>query len=185
MGPKVTIDSATMANKGLELIEAHWLFNLSIDKMEVVIHPPSIVHALVRFSDGCCLAQLSPPCMTFAIQNALLHPDRRTGVEKSLDFTNPISLEFSPPCPQRYPCLTLARNCLEQGGGYPLAFNAANEVAVEAFRLNRIGFVQISDIIELTLNKLNTSEPISLHDLYELDEQVRSLALQMLQTIST
>ena len=96
MGPKVTIDSATMANKGLELIEAHWLFDLSVDQMDVMIHPPSIVHAIVRFVDGCCFAQLSPPSMTFAIQNALLYPQRIEGVEQTLDFSKNLELSFYP-----------------------------------------------------------------------------------------
>ncbi|HCY58249.1 MAG TPA: 1-deoxy-D-xylulose-5-phosphate reductoisomerase [Opitutae bacterium] len=178
MGPKVTIDSATMANKGLELIEAYWLFGLPSNKMEVVIHPSSIVHAMVRFIDGCCLAQLSPPSMTFALQNALLFPERHAGVEKSLDFSQSFDLSFSPPCHDRYPCLRLARECLSQGGPYPLAFNAANEVAVDAFRMNRIGFVQISNIIEESLNKLNTNEPTCLADLLELDTVIRSTASQ-------
>ena len=183
MGPKVTIDSATMANKGLELIEAYWLFGLPSSKMEVVIHPPSIVHAMVRFIDGCCLAQLSPPSMTFALQNALLFPERHAGVEESLDFSQSLNLSFSPPCHERYPCLRLAQESLALGGSYPLAFNAANEVAVDAFRMNRIGFVQISNIIEETLNKINTNEPTDLADLLELDTMIRSTASQSVASL--
>ena len=176
MGPKVTIDSATMANKGLELIEAHWLFGLPEEKMEVLIHPPSIVHGIVRFIDGCCLAQLSPPSMTFALQNALLFPERHQSVEASLDFSKSLDLSFYPPCYQRYPCLKLARDCLSQSGSFPLAFNAANEVAVEAFRVNRIGFVQISNIIEDTLSQINAIRATSLDELLDLDKSIRSVA---------
>ena len=133
MGPKITVDSATMANKGLELIEAKWLFGLPPEKMHVLIHPPSIVHAIVRFNDGCSLAQLSPPCMTFALQNALLFPERHDGVEEGLDLTMGMELSFNPPDMERYPCLKLATDALIQGGSAPLVFNAANEMAVDAF----------------------------------------------------
>ena len=176
MGPKVTIDSATMANKGLELIEAHWLFGLPSDKLEVVIHPPSIVHSVVRFVDGCCFAQMSPPSMTFALQNALLYPERCSGVESSLDFSKAMDLSFAPPNLKRYPCLKLARDALTQGGSAPLAFNASNEIAVDAFRLNRIGFLEISDIIEHTLNKMSHAQPNSLDELLATDSYARRLS---------
>jgi 1-deoxy-D-xylulose-5-phosphate reductoisomerase len=176
MGKKITIDSATMANKGLELIEARWLFDLPPEKMEVVIHPPSLVHAIVRFVDGCCLAQLSPPSMTFALQNALLHPERAPGVESSLDFSKPLDLSFSPPCYDKFPCLRFAKDALDHGGTAPLIFNAANEIAVEAFLRNRIGFLQISDIIEHSLNTSTNKQTGSISDLLELDKQVRQLA---------
>ena len=176
MGPKVTIDSATMANKGLELIEAHWLFGLPAEKLEVVIHPSSITHAIVRFIDGCCLAQLSPPSMTFALQNAILFPDRLEGVEQSLDFSKPIDLSFYPPSPKRFPCLQLARESLQAGGSAPLAFNASNEIAVEAFRANRIGFMEIPSIIEDTLNMHDSSQAHSLDELLYLDSEIRRLA---------
>ena len=108
MGPKITVDSATMANKGLELIEAKWLFELPPEKLHVLIHPPSVVHAIVQFKDGCSFAQMSPPCMTFALQNALLYPDRFEGVEEGIDLCNSLDLSFSPPDLCRYPCLKLA-----------------------------------------------------------------------------
>ncbi|MEC8043639.1 MAG: 1-deoxy-D-xylulose-5-phosphate reductoisomerase [Verrucomicrobiota bacterium] len=176
MGPKVTIDSATMANKGLELIEAHWLFGLPPEKLEVVIHPSSITHAIVRFIDGCCLAQLSPPSMTFALQNAILFPNRLEGVEQSLDFSKPIDLSFYPPSPKRFPCLQLARESLQAGGSAPLAFNASNEIAVEAFRANRIGFMEIPSIIKDTLNMHDSSQAHSLEELLNLDSDIRRLA---------
>ena len=180
MGNKVTIDSATMANKGLELIEARWLFDLPPSKLEVVIHPTSIVHAIVRFIDGCCLAQLSPPSMTFALQHALLFPDRAEGVHPSLDFSKPLDLNFSPPSVDRFPCLRLAKDCLEQGGSAPLVFNAANEIAVSAFLSNRIGFLQISDIIEQTLSKFAQQTQNDLQALLSLDSEARRIAAEII-----
>lgn len=184
MGPKVTIDSATMANKGLELIEAHWLFGLGPEKLEVVIHPPSLVHALVRFVDGCCFAQLSPPSMTFALQNSLLHPARFPSVEKSLDFNNPLDLTFFPPSMERYPCLKLAKAALQQGGTAPLVFNTANEVAVDAFQMNRIGFIQISSIIDDTLNKMKLCNPTTLKELLAYEMEVRTCATERVDALS-
>ena len=134
MGPKVTIDSATMANKGLELIEAHWLFGLPSEKLEVVIHPPSIIHSVVRFVDGCCFAQMSPPSMTCALQNALLHPERCPGVESSLDFSKTMDLSFSPPDLNRYPCLKLAKDALSQEDPHHSPSMPATK-SVDAFRL--------------------------------------------------
>ena len=176
MGKKITIDSATMANKALELIEAHWLFDLTPEKLEVVIHPPSLVHAIVRFVDGCCLAQLSPPSMTFALQNALLYPERAPGVEASLDFSNPVDFSFSPPCYDKFPCLRLGKDALAQGGTAPLVFNAANEIAVEAFLRNRIGFLQISDIIDHSLNTISNKQTGFIDELLQLDTEVRQQA---------
>ena len=184
MGPKVTIDSATMANKGLELIEAHWLFGLGPEKLEVVIHPPSLVHALVRFVDGCCFAQLSPPSMTFALQNSLLHPARFPSVEKSLDFNNPLDLTFFPPSMERYPCLKLAKAALQEGGAAPLVFNTANEVAVDAFQMNRIGFIQISSIIDDTLNKMKLCNPTTLKELLAYEMEVRTCATERVDALS-
>ena len=173
MGKKITIDSATMANKGLELIEARWLFNLPSEKLEVVIHPPSLVHAFVRLIDGCCLAQLTPPSMTFALQNAMLYPERAPGVDPSIDFSSPLDLSFFPPDYSRFPCLRLAKEALSHGGNAPLVFNAANEVAVDAFLMNRIGFLQISDIIDDSLNTIVNQSADSLEALLELDLDVR------------
>ena len=176
MGKKITIDSATMANKGLELIEARWLFNLPSEKLEVVIHPPSLVHAFVRLIDGCCLAQLTPPSMTFALQNAMLYPERAPGVDPSIDFSSPLDLSFFPPDCSRFPCLRLAKEALSHEGNAPLVFNAANEVAVDAFLLNRIGFLQISDIIDDSLNTIVNQSADSLDALLELDLEVRRYA---------
>ena len=176
MGPKITVDSATMANKGLELIEAKWLFNLPPEKLHVLIHPPSIVHALVRFNDGCVFSQMSPPSMTFAIQNALLYPERHPGVDESLNFNDSLNLQFYPPELSRYPCLKLASDALHQGGLAPLVFNAANEIAVAAFLSNRIGFGLISSIIDSTLNLLDYQPAQSIEDLLSQDQIARKLA---------
>ena len=184
MGNKVTIDSATMANKGLELIEARWLFDLPPSKLEVVIHPTSIVHSMVRFIDGCCLAQLSPPSMTFALQHALLYPQRAEGVHTSLDFSKPLDLQFTPPALDRFPCLRLAKESLEQGGSAPLVFNAANEIAVEAFLLNRIGFPQISDIINETLSRYVHPYKNDLQTLLFLDSEARRISTEVIGTLS-
>ena len=180
MGNKVTIDSATMANKGLELIEARWLFDLPPERLEVVIHPTSVVHALIRFVDGCCLAQLSPPSMTFALQHALLYPDRAEGVQPSLDFSQPLNLNFTPPSLDRFPCLRLAQDALAQGGSAPLVFNAANELAVEAFLLNRIGFLQIPDIIDETLSTFSHQSKNDLKTLLSLDAEARRIAADLI-----
>ena len=176
MGKKITVDSATMANKGLELIEARWLFNLQPKQLEVVIHPPSIVHAIVRFIDGCCLAQMTPPSMTFAMQNAILFPERHQGVEPSLDFSQPLDLSFSPPSLERYPCLRLAQESMEEGNSASLVFNASNEIAVDAFLRNRIGFLDIPRIIENTLNQIESISTESIEDILTLDSESRRIA---------
>ena len=176
MGKKITVDSATMANKGLELIEARWLFDVTPEQLEVVIHPPSLVHAIVRFIDGCCLAQMTPTSMTFAMQNAILFPERHEGVEPSLDFSQPLDLSFAPPSLDRYPCLRLAIEAMKQGSSAPLIFNAANEIAVDAFLRNRIGFLDIPRIIENTLNDSNYISTTSIDDLLSLDAESRQSA---------
>jgi len=176
MGDKITIDSATMANKGLELIEARWLFDLRSDSIDVVIHRQSFVHSMVEFVDGSILAQLSPPSMTFAIQHTLLFPDRATGTHPSLDFSTAMRLDFQPPDTSKFPCLTLARQALEGNGILPAAFNAANEVAVEAFVVGRIGFMKIPVIIEKTLEVIPNREPSRLDDVTEADKEARGIA---------
>ncbi len=148
MGPKITIDSATLANKGLELIEAHYLFGLDYDAIEVVVHPTSVVHAIVRFRDGASLAHLGYPDMRVPISFALTHPERRATPVPGLDFSAGLQLEFEPPDLERFPLLGLAREAGERGGTYPCAFNAANEVAVAAFLDGRIGFLEISTLVE-------------------------------------
>jgi 1-deoxy-D-xylulose-5-phosphate reductoisomerase len=173
MGPKVTIDSATMANKGLELIEAGWIFNVKAHQVDVVIHPQSIVHSLVEFVDGSTLAQMSPTSMTFPIQHALLYPERRPGVEEGLDFSRPLNLDFRPVEIERYPCLQLAREVMEAGGVAPAIFNAANEIAVEAFLANRLPYLEIPALIRNTLERSTIFEPAGLDEVLEADAAAR------------
>ncbi|MGJ8649933.1 MAG: 1-deoxy-D-xylulose-5-phosphate reductoisomerase [Opitutaceae bacterium] len=176
MGPKITVDSATMANKGLELIEAHWLFGLEPDRLEVVIHPQSIVHSFAQFIDGSILAQLCPPSMTFAIQHCLLHPDRAPGVEKTLDFSEAMQLDFKAPDLERYPCLRLAYEAMRTGGTAPAIFNAANEIAVERFLAKELAYLDIPKVIEHTLGSVDTSPVTDLEQLLEIDSQARQIA---------
>ena len=184
MGKKITVDSATMANKGLELIEARWLFHVDPKQLEVVIHPTSIVHAIVRFIDGCCLAEMTPPSMTFAMQNAILFPERHEGVEPSLDFSQPLDLSFSQPSLERYPCLRLAQKSMETGNSAPLVFNAANEVAVDAFLRNRIGFLDIPRIIENTLNESEFISTESIEALLSSDAESRRIAATQIDLLA-
>jgi 1-deoxy-D-xylulose-5-phosphate reductoisomerase len=176
MGPKVTVDSATLANKGLELIEAQWLFGLRPDQCSAVIHPQSIVHCLVEFNDGAMLAQLSPSSMTFPIQHALLHPERADGVEPPIDFTRLVSLDFRPVDELRYPMMRLAREAMDAGGAAPAVFNAANEVAVEAFLGGRIPFLAIPVIVGQVLERTANFEPSSLQAVLGADAEARRCA---------
>ena len=182
MGPKITIDSATLANKGLELIEAHYLFGLDYESIEVVVHPTSVVHALVRFRDGAALAHLGYPDMRVPISYALTHPDRRATPTPALDFSAGLQLEFEPPDLERFPLLGLAREAGERGGTYPCAFNAANEVAVAAFLDGRIGFLDISALVEDALEAVDGAPAGDLEELVEADMQARRLAQGRLAT---
>jgi 1-deoxy-D-xylulose-5-phosphate reductoisomerase len=182
MGPKVTIDSATLANKGLELIEAHYLFGLDYDAIEVVVHPTSVVHAIVRFRDGASLAHLGYPDMRVPISFALTHPERRPTPVPGLDFSAGLQLEFEPPDLVRFPLLALAREAGERGGTYPCAFNAANEVAVAAFLDGRIGFLEISTLVEDALGAFDGGPADDLELLIEADMQARRLAQGRLAT---
>jgi len=176
MGPKITIDSATLANKGLELIEAHFLFGLDYDRIEVVIHPTSTVHALVRFRDGAALAHLGYPDMRVPISFALTYPDRSATPVPPLDFASGLTLEFAAPDVETFPLLVLARRAGEQGGTYPCAFNAANEVAVAAFLEGRLPFLGIAETVEETLGSVKGAKARDLSELVEADAEVRRLA---------
>jgi 1-deoxy-D-xylulose-5-phosphate reductoisomerase len=176
MGPKITVDSATLANKGLELIEAQCLFGLRPEQCTAVIHPQSIVHCLVEFTDGAMLAQLCPPSMTFPIQHALLHPARAAGVEATLDFQKLLTLEFRPVDEARFPMLRLARETMLAAGGAPAVYNAANEVAVAAFLAHEIPFLAIPRIVEHTLGQLSAAAPADLPAILALDLEARRLA---------
>jgi len=183
MGPKVTIDSSTMANKGLEIIEAHWLFGVNSEQINVVIHPQSIVHSMVEYVDGSILAQLSPPDMTFAIQNALFHPVRKERVLETLDFSLTLQLDFHPPDEERFSCLRLAREALETGGSAPATFNAANEIAVQAFIDRKISFLQIPQTIEYTLGNMPNRGLGSLEEILDVDDFARNLANSFIENI--
>jgi 1-deoxy-D-xylulose-5-phosphate reductoisomerase len=176
MGPKITIDSATLANKGLELIEAHFLFGLPYESIEVVVHPSSIVHALVRFRDGAAFAHLGYPDMRVPISYALTHPERSPVPVAPLDLAAGLTLEFSAPDTVRFPLLRLAREAGERGGTYPCAFNAANEVAVEAFLDGRIGFLEIASLVEDALAGVDGVPAGDFTDLVEADANARRLA---------
>jgi 1-deoxy-D-xylulose-5-phosphate reductoisomerase len=176
MGPKITIDSATLANKGLELIEAHYLFGLEYERIEVVVHPTSVVHALVRFRDGAVLAHLGYPDMRVPISYALTHPERRATSVPGLDFSAGLKLEFEPPDLERFPLLGLARAAGERGGTFPCAFNAANEVAVAAFLDGRIGFAEIGQLVEGALGEVDGAPAHDLAGLVEADGQARRVA---------
>jgi 1-deoxy-D-xylulose-5-phosphate reductoisomerase len=176
MGPKITIDSATLANKGLELIEAHFLFGLDYDHIEVVIHPTSTVHALVRFRDGAALAHLGYPDMRVPISFALTYPERAATPIPSLDLASGLTLEFEAPDLETFPLLSLAREAGERGGTYPCAFNAANEVAVAAFLAGRLPFLTIAETVEETLQAVDGAPARDLDDLIEADAEARRLA---------
>jgi 1-deoxy-D-xylulose-5-phosphate reductoisomerase len=176
MGPKITVDSATLANKGLELIEAHYLFDFDYETIQVVVHPSSVVHAVVRFRDGAALAHLGYPDMRVPISFALTYPERRATSVPALDFAAGMTLEFEAPDPERFPLLRLARDAGERGGTYPCAFNAANEVAVAAFLDRRVGFLDIAPLVEDALSHVDGSPARELSELVEADVEARRLA---------
>jgi 1-deoxy-D-xylulose-5-phosphate reductoisomerase len=180
MGPKITVDSATLANKGLELIEAQWLFGLRPAQLHAVLHTQSIVHCLVEFTDGSMLAQLAPPSMTFPIQHALLFPGRAPGVDAPVDLQKLFALEFRPVDETRYPCLRLAREAMQAGGVAPAIFNAANEIAVAAFLAGRASFLAIPQIIDQTLQSVANFEPTDLAAVLALDAAARRVASSLL-----
>ena len=178
MGPKITVDSATLANKGLEVIEAHFLFGLSYDRIEVVVHPTSVVHALVRFRDGAVLAHLGYPDMRVPISYALTYPERSATPIAPLDLASGLTLEFHAPDLETFPLLALAREAGERGGTYPCAYNAANEVAVGAFLEGRLPFLGIADAVEQTLAAVDGEPARNLDDLVEADAEARRLTGQ-------
>lgn len=180
MGPKITVDSATLANKGLELIEAQCLFGLRAEQCQAVLHPQSIVHCLVEFTDGAMLAQLCPPSMTFPIQHALLHPERAAGVAAPLDLTQRFSLDFRPVDEARFPMLRLARESMKAGGVASAIYNAANEVAVSAFLEGRLPFLAIPAVVDNTLQQMTNFEPSDLASVLSIDAEARQTAIRFL-----
>ena len=183
MGKKISVDSATMMNKGLELIEASALFGLSADRVDIVVHPQSIIHSMVEYCDGSFLAQLGSPDMRIPIAHALSWPERIESGAKTLDITEIAKLDFHKPDMTNLPCLALARQAAEQGGSAPAILNAANEIAVEAFLNKRIRFTQIPLIIEAALEQLDSSEITSIESVLQIDNDARDLAKAQLDSL--
>lgn len=176
MGAKITVDSATLMNKGLEVIEAHWLFNAQPSQIEVVVHPQSVIHSMVEYVDGSVLAQLGNPDMRTPIAYGLAYPERIDSGVSSLDFLTIGQLEFEAPDTKRFPCLQLAYDALKAGGTASTILNAANEVAVNAFLNDQIGFKGISDLIASALNKLAIENVNAIEQLVEVDREARQYA---------
>lgn len=176
MGPKITLDCSTLMNKGLEVIEAHWLFNIDVDKIEVVIHPQSIIHSLVEFSDGSMKAQLSEPSMRIPIQYALTYPKRSPGLQKPFDFTHARQLQFFPPDWQKFRCLELAYESLRQGKSLACYMNAANEVLGQRFFQGEIGWLDLGRKLEKLMERHNLTSVASLEEISAVDTQARAEA---------
>lgn len=181
MGSKITIDSATMMNKGFEVIEAYWLFGVEADKIDVVIHPQSIVHSLVQFVDGSVKAQLGLPDMRLPISFALSYPKRLPYPFERLNLAKIRKLEFHEPDHEKFPCLNLAYQALKIGGTAPAVLNAANEVAVNAFLNKKIGFVQIQEIIDKSLNKIDLCPNPSICDIFSKDKETRNYVENLIE----
>ncbi len=181
MGPKITVDSSTLLNKGLEVIEAHELFGVDYDRIQVVVHPQSIVHSMVEFSDGAVIAQLSNPDMRLPIGYALAYPDRSAVAFGALDWTKASSLAFEPPDLEAFPCLGLAYAAGRVGGTAPAWLNAANEVAVDAFLKGLMPWASIADVISETLDGHDGTEPNSADVVIEADRKARELARRALE----
>ena len=184
MGPKITIDSATLFNKGLEMIEAHWLFGVEMERVEVVIHPQSIVHSMVEFADGSMLAQLSHSDMCFPIQYAVTWPDRVPNTLPPLDFGKLSKLEFFTPRYDDFPALNLARRAGETGGTLPAVMNAANEIAVAAFLDRRVRFPDIWQIVEEVMNRHKSVAHADLDAILEADQWARAQARECVEALN-
>ena len=184
MGQKISVDSATMMNKGLELIEAHWLFNCPPTQLEVVIHPQSVIHSMVRYADGSVLAQMGNPDMRTPIAYCLGLPERIESGVGALDFSQLNALTFSAPEEERYPCLYLAYQAMQDGGSSPCVLNAANEIAVAAFLQQHIRFTDIANVVRHCLEKHSQSSLHSIEQLWHIDQQTREQAQQYIQSIA-
>lgn len=176
MGPRITIDSATLMNKGFEVIEARWLFGMKPEQIEVVIHPQSTVHSMVEFVDGSILAQLGPTDMRVPIQYALTYPERLASNAFEFDWTTLRRLDFAKVLPRKFPCLGLAREALRKGGALPCALNAADEVAVAAFLQRRLPFTGIAQVIERVLERMPQAKFAKIEDVVVADSEARRLA---------
>jgi len=176
MGPRITVDSATLMNKGFEVIEARWLFDIEVERIDVIVHPQSLIHSMVEYVDGSVLAQLGPPDMRLPIQYALTYPQRVASTEYSLDWSRIERLEFEQPQPRRFPCLELARQALRLGGAAPCALNAADETAVAAFLAGRIPFPGIARVVERVLEKTPRGPLSSMDAVLAADREARRQA---------
>ncbi|MDI9349354.1 MAG: 1-deoxy-D-xylulose-5-phosphate reductoisomerase [Candidatus Symbiobacter sp.] len=181
MGAKITIDSATMMNKGLEIIEAHYLFGLAAAKIDVVIHPQSIIHSMLEYEDGSILAELGAPDMRTPIAHALAWPRRMSSTSSKLDLLTIADLQFFAPDLVKFPALNLARNCLLAGGAAPTIMNAANEIAVAAFLARQIGFAEITALVDQALNKIPNCALTSLEDILAIDFATRQTTLALIK----
>ncbi|TWR31458.1 1-deoxy-D-xylulose-5-phosphate reductoisomerase [Mucilaginibacter pallidiroseus] len=181
MGAKITIDSASLMNKGLEVIEAKWLFDLQVDQIDVIVHPQSIIHSMVQFEDGSIKAQMGLPDMKLPIQYALSYPKRIKTDFKRFDFTNYPNLTFEKPDTGTFRNLQLAYDALQRGGNMPCIINAANEIAVEAFLNNKVGFLEMSDIVETCMQQIAYIAQPTLDDYLTTDKQTRIFAQNLIQ----
>ena len=180
MGAKVTIDSASMMNKGFEMIEAKWLFGLKPEQIEIVVHPQSIIHSMVQFEDGAVMAQLGVPDMKLPIAYAFSYPQRLKSISERLDFRQYATLTFEEPDMERFRNLAYAFEAVRKGGNMPCILNAANEIVVAAFLQDRIGFLQMSDVIELTMSKASFIQNPTYEDYVQTDLEAREIASQIL-----
>jgi 1-deoxy-D-xylulose-5-phosphate reductoisomerase len=184
MGPKISVDSATMMNKGLEFIEARWLFNATAEQLKVVIHPQSVIHSMVQYKDGSVVAQMGNPDMRTPIAHCMSYPNRMTAGVEPLDFFKLGHLSFCEPDFSRFPCLALAIAACHQGQGATTVLNAANEIAVEAFLSGQIRFTQIAQVNEQCLNQVSQGALSSIEDILQLDNQTRQLAWQLVYKLA-
>lgn len=185
MGQKISVDSATMMNKGLEVIEAHWLFNVSQQLIEVVIHPQSIIHSMVAYADGSILAQLGNPDMRTPIAHCLAWPERIDSGVEPLDIFDVATLEFEKPDLQRFPCLKLCYQAMQAGGSASIALNAANEIAVEAFLQKNIAFTAIAELIEGVLGEITITNANTLDEILAADQSARDIARSHINKLQT
>jgi len=183
MGAKISVDSATMMNKGLELIEAYHLFGLPESQIDILVHPQSVIHSLVAYHDGSVLAQLGTPDMRTPIAYALAYPERMTTPGKRLNLSEISQLTFEAPDPVRFPALRITRDALKAGGGAPTILNAANEVAVQSFLSRAIGFLDIARVVEETVSALNDTAIGTLEDILALDAQARRMAGELVRKV--
>jgi 1-deoxy-D-xylulose-5-phosphate reductoisomerase len=185
MGAKISVDSATMMNKGLELIEAFYLFPINEDQIEILVHPQSVIHSMVAYTDGSVLAQLGTPDMRTPISYALNWPRRLETPSPQLDLVKIASLTFEAPDFKRFPALTLAKESLSARGAAPTVLNAANEIAVEYFLDHKIGFLDIVKIVEQTLNKQSFKDPATIEEVDTIDKEARIIARELVSSITS